>query len=83
MKQSFEGIKDVLKKIEENRQYQNDIVDLKKQLSQKEQKSLTEEINIKEAHDLKQDQFKNRHKEDLAALQQEEGQVRNDMEDLS
>lgn len=52
LKQTFEGIKDTLGKIEENRMHQSDVNDLMKQIQQKESKSFSEQIRIKEMRDL-------------------------------
>jgi hypothetical protein len=72
LKGTFEGLKDVLNKIEKNRMHQTEINDLKILLQQKEAKSFSEEIRLKQMQDLQIDQIRNRHQTDLQDLQVEE-----------
>lgn len=58
LKGTFEGLKEVLGRIEKNRMHQEETTDLRKLLQQKEARAFSEEIRLKQLQDLQLDSVK-------------------------
>lgn len=61
LKASFEGIKDVIAKIEERKLQQGEINELQHQIQTKEQKGNSEEWRLMAQHSMNKEHLKNKH----------------------
>ena len=75
LKTSFEGIKDIIKNVEERQIYAQDINDLNKQMLAKMQKSNSERMRFLHQHKMNNDHLKQKHMADMADLQEEEDSI--------
>ena len=68
LKASFEGIKDVISKLEDRKVQQQDINELQQQIQSKEAKSNSEELRLMSQQMMTKEHLKNKHLADMNDL---------------